>query len=232
MSEDTKRREDILSLGKLTSQRMATYGLISRMYRSEMDEATLGEMKKMLFPASTGNDNVDKGFKLITTYLGRTWEYSLTELAVDYVRAFVGDTNELDGAAFPYESVYTSEKHLVMQMARDEVLAIYRSYGMKKDDEWKDPEDHIAVELEFMKVVCLRIGEAFEAGDEDGARELLATQLNFLDDHLLSWTPLLTSDMRHFAKTDFYIGLSYLTDGYLETDREFLTDLLVYAEGR
>ena len=37
---------------------------------------------------------------------------------------------------------------------------------------------------------------------------------------------MLTVDMRHFAKTDFYKGLADITDGFLEVDKEFLEDLL------
>jgi TorA maturation chaperone TorD len=223
---DQEGQSEMQQLAVLNEQRMATYGLISRLYRVEVDQQTLDGMREMLFPASTGNKDVDEGYRLIATYLSRAWENSITELAVDYVRVFVGATNEIDGAAFPFESVYTSEKHLIMQAARDEVLAIYRAYGMKKSDDWKEAEDHVAVELEFMKALCQHIDAALQQDDGDQATELFTTQLNFLNDHLLSWTPLMTRDMRKFAKTDFYRGLSYLTDGYLQADKEFLTNLL------
>jgi len=224
--ERTEDRQVIESLIELNNQRMATYGLISRMYRVEIDKPTLEKMRTMLFPAATGNEKVDEGFKLLATYLSRSWGNSITELAADYVRVFIGDTNELDGAAFPYESVYTSEKHLAMQEARDEVLAIYCAYGMKKDESWKEAEDHVAVELEFMKAMCQHIDDELKNGTIEKAAELFASQSNFLEDHLVSWVPMLTADVRHFAQTDFYQGLAYLTDGYLETDKEFLQDFL------
>ena len=221
--EETAYLADLI---KLNRQRTATYGLLARMYRVEIDEEQLQAMKGMRFPAATGNANTDKGYRLLSGYLSRAWDNTILELAVDYVRVFMGNTNEIDGAAFPYESVYTSEKRLRMQEARDEVLAIYRAYGLDKAGDWKDAEDHVALELEFMKVLCERIGEALEAGDEDEASRLLTTQKNFLDDHLNSWVPMLTADMRHFAKTDFYLALSYLTDGFLAAEQEFLTDVL------
>jgi TorA maturation chaperone TorD len=62
------------------------------------------------------------------------------------VRAFIGHGNNAYSAAYPYESVYTSEKRLMMQDARDEVLAIYRSCHLDKAASWKENEDHIAVE--------------------------------------------------------------------------------------
>ncbi len=145
------------------------------------------------------------------------------------MRAFIGNTNELDGAAFPFESVYTSEKRLLMQQARDEVLAIYRAFGIDKDPSWREGEDHIALELEFMGTLCRRTADALRQGDEEAAFNLLETQRNFLGDHVGAWAPLLTVDMRHFAKTDFYRGLACMTDGFLESDGELLADVLTEA---
>ena len=142
------------------------------------------------------------------------------------MRTFIGHGVDAFSAAYPFESVYTSEKRLLMQEARDEVLAIYRAAGLDKQDSWKEGEDHIALELEFEQILANRTVEALERGDEDEAFSLLTTQKNFLDDHLAAWAPMMTSDMRRFAKTDLYRGLAHLTDGFLSTDRAFLADVL------
>ncbi|WP_304427259.1 molecular chaperone, partial [uncultured Adlercreutzia sp.] len=216
-------------LANLCEQRAATYELLSRLYRKEVDEELLEVLSAMRFPAATGNVQSDRGHRLIASYLSQQWDNTLTELAVDYVRAFIGNTNELDGAAFPFESVYTSEKRLLMQQARDEVLAIYRAFGIDKDPSWREGEDHIALELEFMGTLCRRTADALRQGDEEAAFNLLETQRNFLGDHVGAWAPLLTVDMRHFAKTDFYRGLACMTDGFLESDGELLADVLTEA---
>ena len=72
--------------------------------------------------------------------------------------------------------------------------------------------------------------EALRKGDEEEAAALLTTQKNFLEDHLLSWVPMMTADMKRFAKTDLYQGLAYLTDGFLNTDKAFLDDVLTEDE--
>ena len=46
------------------------------------------------------------------------------------MRAFIGHGIDAYSAAYPFESVYTSPKRLMMQEARDEVLAVYRSEGL------------------------------------------------------------------------------------------------------
>ncbi|RNL12286.1 dehydrogenase [Parvibacter caecicola] len=221
MDEETKA-----ALISITEQRSATYGLLSRLYRVEVDEEFLKEMKGMRFPAATGNSQVDEGYRLIATFLSNTWGNTITDLAIDYVRTFIGHGVDAFSAAYPYESVYTSEKRLMMQDARDEVLAIYRSQGLDKQETWKEAEDHLALELEFMQILANRTVDALKAGDEDAAIELLTTQKNFLEDHLMAWVPMMTSDMRRFAKTDLYRGLASLTDGFMTVDFEFLQDLL------
>lgn len=218
--------ETMQALIKLTDQRAATYGMLSRLFRVEIDESLLAELHDIRFPAATGNNQVDEGYRLIATYLSNAWNNSVTELAVDYVRVFIGHGVDAFSAAYPFESVYTSKKRLLMQEARDEVLAIYRSAGLEKQDSWKEGEDHIALELEFEQILCKRTVEALKRGDENEAIGLMTTQKNFLEDHLLSWVPMMTADMKRFAQTDLYRGLAHLTEGVLNTDHEFLEDVL------
>ena len=114
----------------------------------------------------------------------------------------------------------------MMQEARDEVLAIYRSQGLEKAAGWKESEDHIAAECMFMATLAERTAEACKAGDEDKAASLLAVQLNFLRDHLYAWTGMMTSDLRGYARTDLYKGLAAYTDGFLASDVELLQGVL------
>jgi len=217
--------EEQRELVGLMEQRATTYGLLSRLYYKEIDQGFLDELKEARYPANTGNASVDKGYLLIVTYLSNVWEDSLNELAVDFARTFIGSGSDAYSAAFPFESVHTSEKRLLMQDARDEVLAQYRKAGLAKQSLWKESEDHVSAELEFMFILCNRTVEALLKSDEDEASDLLASQLGFMADHLYAWSPMLTGEMRRFAKTDLYQGLSWLTDGFLEADFAFLEDV-------
>ncbi len=179
----------------------------------------LDELHDTLWPIETGTDAGDTGNRLITTYLSGIWENTLTELAADYMRTFFGHGYSGHAAAYPFESVYSSEKRLLMQSARDEVLALYRAAGLSKQESWKEGEDHIALELEYLQILSDRTAEALCKGDTDTATSWVRAQYNFLDVHLDSWAPLLTAEVKKFAKTDFYRGLAFLTEGFLETDR-------------
>ena len=214
--------EAFTELAILCRQRAATYGLLGRLFRVEVDQPLLDELHANRYPASTGNALVDEGYRDIATYLSNIDERSVTQLAVDYTRTFIGYGVDAYSAAFPFESVYTSEKRLKMQDARDEVLAIYHAYALDKDESWEENEDHLAVELEFMQVMCTRSAMSLEAGDEAQATRQLEVQKNFLEDHLNAWVPMMTADIARISKTKFYQGLGKLTEGFLEEDARFL----------
>lgn len=216
-------------LADLMNARARTYGLLSRLYRIEVDKDTLFQLRGMKFPTATGNELCDKGYRQLFDYLRTAWEDSVRELAIDYVKCFIGHGVNGYSAAYPYESVYTSERRLMMQEARAEVLQIMRENHLKRD-RWNEGEDHIALELEFMQRMALRTESDLRAGDEDAAAEKLAVQRDFVNDHLLNWLPMLVSDMQQFAQTEFYQGLGNLTLGFAQEDKEVLDELLESAD--
>ena len=220
-----EQQETLDQLIQITKGRAATYSLLARLYRLEVDQEMLDALKAMPFPAHTGNTDADEGNRLICSYLSNCDSRAITELAVDYVRTFIGAGNDGFSAAYPFESVYTSERRLLMQEARAEVLAAFRENNLKKD-RWTEGEDHIALELEFMQRLSLRTAEAIAAENDDEAIELVRRQYAFLQDHLLNWVPMFVSDMRMFAKTLFYQGVAQLLMGFLEEDEAVLTALL------
>ena len=211
-------------------QRSATYMFLSRLYHKEIDQKFLDEMHGMLYPAENFDEDLYTGNLYIATYLSNLWSGSLNELKIDFSRCFLSQGIDGYSAAYPFESVYTSEKRLMMDAARSEVLAIYRANGVEKQSSWKEEEDHISLELEFMRIMCEKTIQAFQDEDSSKAQELLTVQYDFLENHLLSWVPMLFADMRKFAKTKMYLGLTYLTWGFLKTDFYFLKDLLVSPE--
>jgi len=157
------------SYARVCDQRASTYSLLARLYKREVDQEFLDLLRKVRFPMASGNEDVDEGYRMIATYLSRPQDDVLLSLAVDYARSFLGSGNNGYCAAYPFESVYTSEKRLLMQEARDEVLAIYRSAGLEKRKEWREGEDHIALELEYLNVLAGRAAERFRSGEVDAA---------------------------------------------------------------
>jgi len=218
--------ETIESYAKLCDQRAGIYALLGRLYKKEVDQECLDMLCGMRFPVASGNEDMDEGYYRLATYLNRSKDDMLLDLARDYVHCFIGMGNSGYCAAYPYESVYTNEKRLIMQEACDEVRVIYRSAGLEKSKEWREGEDHVAIELEYMQVLSTRAAEELRAGNVDGALAHMLNQYNFLEDHLLAWVPAFLIDLMKFAKSDFYQGVAYLTKGFLKVEEDFLYDLL------
>ena len=144
---------------KLIEQRAATYSLLSRLFRVEIDQQLLDELHGMRFPASTGNADVDEGYLRLAKYPSNTWENSLTDLAVDYTRVFIATAWTLQRRLPVRKRVHLREAPAHAGCPR-RVLAIYRSAGLDKKNSWKEGEDHVALELEFEQVLANRTAEA------------------------------------------------------------------------
>mgnify|MGYP000057923235 CR=1 FL=1 len=202
--------------------RMATYQFLSRLFRVEVDQELYDTLMSMRFPANTGNALVDEGYRMICGYLSQADGTVLTELAVDYVRAFIGSGNDGFSAAYPYESVYTSEEHLLMQDARDSAVAFYlgEELGLPADN--TTPEDHLSFEFQFMAKLIERASAALDAGDEARYAELCAKQRTFFDEHLVNWVPRLCADVRAYAQTAFYRGVADITEGFLQLEDQMI----------
>lgn len=222
--------EDRAQLAALNTRREGMYELLSRLYRVEVDQQLFDGLCAAEYPTGTGNADVDAGYRKLALYCASHREDALLDLARDYARVFIGHGNNAYAAAYPFESVYTSEKRLLMQEARDEIVDIYRRGGLELDPGWSDPEDHVALELEYMQIMARRTREALESHDDSHALELLDDQRTFLLRHLVSWTPFLVKDMQRLAQTDLYQGLALLTKGFLAEDRRFLNSVVAVGE--
>lgn len=226
--EEVAAPEEV-NLVELMNARARSYGMLARLFREEVDLPTLRELQQMRFPQATGNAAADEGYHQLYDYLKRAWDDSVTELAIDYASTFIGHGVNGYSAAYPYESVYTSERRLLMQEARAEVLATLRENELMRGN-WNEAEDHIALELEFMQRLSLRAADALSDDAEDEAIAYLRTSYDFLENHLLNWVPMLVADMRMHARTLFYQGLAQLTLGSLQEDEAVLRELLDSVE--
>lgn len=210
-------------------QQGATYGLLSRLFAREVDDELLASLCAASYPSHTENAHLNQGYRGFCRYLSTRWERTRGELAVDYFHTFIGNTQDAEQVAFPYESVYTSPEHLLMQDARDQVLAAYRAGSVVIDEECNptnDPEDHVAFELAFAGLLSTRGAEALEAGDFERTREVLETKRAFMAEHLLNWAPWFAADIERIAQTGFYRALGQVLVGTLEVDADALDDML------
>jgi TorA maturation chaperone TorD len=215
-----------MELEGLLSNRCSMYGFLARVYRVEVDQDLLDRMTDMNLSVEVDAPEISQGYAILRRFLQNQRESALTDLAVDYARTFLGAGLVGGDGAYPYESVYTNADRLVMQDARDEVLKLYREEGLDRAREFNEPEDHLALELEFMAYLCQRSAAALKAGDNGGALGYLQKQHEFLAKHLLAWVPAFSQDVQRLAREEFYRAVAKITVGYLNMERELIGELI------
>lgn len=211
---------------EILESRAATYSFLSRAYRQEVSVAFLEGLVEEL--AKTEEEDAEsEGHRLLRAYARRIARADMarveTELRAEYAALFL---NASPRSIHPYESVYTSTDRLLMQQARDEVLADYRQEGLGRVGEFQEPEDHIAIELEFMAYLCQRAAEALAAGDMPAAAGYLQKQQGFLAKHLRVWVPAFCQDLFKTATSDLFRGIARLTEDHLAMEGETIAELL------
>lgn len=219
------KNQSTTELEMLISNRGSTYTLLARIYRTEVEQELLERMGGMSLPVEIDVPEMSEGYRMLKDYLAHPTGSMLTGLAVDYARIFLG-AGATGNVAYPYESVYTSPDRLVMQDARDEVLKLYREEGLDRAEEFNEPEDHIALELEFMAHLCQKTTEALKDGNKGLAPGYMKKQQDFLEKHLIPWVPTFCNDIQRLAREDFYKAVARITVGYLSMEKDLIGELM------
>ena len=217
---DQQTKDDIITSG---ADRAGFYSFLAGVYLWEPTSEQIEAMAAANFPV--GEDAFGRGYALIADYLRHRDTGTRQEIAVDYAHTFLGAGNYDKLMAPPYESVYTSEEHLLMQDARDGALSFYRSEGLDLPAENTTPEDHIGFEMQFMAKLIDRSCDALSAGDDAEFARLVRVQREFYVQHLANWLPAFIADIERHCKTDYYRGVAQLTRAFLAEEKEQLEGL-------
>ena len=217
-------REEILDFFDANAE---TYRFLSQMLLKELTQEAIDELSCAEWPEDTGNDHLDRGYDLLRRYFAFSEGDRRSQLAVEYARIFLaaGVYAREKETAVPYESVFTSEEHVVMGESRDQVVAWFAEDGFQVDPELHEPEDHLSFELEYLSVMNERAGSLLRANDRDGLALNVRRQASFIDAHLSNWIGPLASVASEYAKTAFYLGMLEVTQGALEQTRAMLGEI-------
>ena len=207
---------------ELTRNRADSYAMFARLFLEEISPELLDRLRRKWQgpddPEAGGEDRLALGHYLsVTKPLGE--DRVLADLAADYAGLFL---NAGRRPAYPYESVYTSPNRLLMQKAQDDVRHIYAAAGLSRSGGCREPEDHIAFEMEFMSHLCRCTVAAVEQGKLEEAHIHLQNQRKFLENHLLVWAPQFCEDVILNASTDFYRGLACLVRDFLAFEKDLI----------
>ena len=204
-----------------------TYTFLSQMLFRELNEEAIAALKGQQWPSETGNETLDRGYAQVRRFFNFASTDIRTQLAVEYARVFLaaGVFGSDKMTAVPYESVFTSEGHLMMQASRDDVVRRFAADGFKVNPDLHEPEDHLAFELEYVAHMSRKAAELVETGDAEALAANVARQMEFIDAHLLNWVGNLYETAREYAKTTFYTGMLLVVLGAAEQSRDLLAEV-------
>ena len=197
--------------------RIAIYGLISRLMLVEVDEKFL--------------DTIEKDEALLDLFpnyknWGKRKELSREELVnefynVDFASLFLMHL-------VPYESFYTRDDQMIESGGENPVLDLYNEFEFRVElaKARVVSPDHIGVELEFMYMLCVASLKAFTNDDKDALCELYQVQRAFLKEHLLEWAPLFLINAKRESRTPLYHDGAELTLEFILSDFEYLSEKL------
>lgn len=214
-------------------ERETTYSFLSQVYSHELSREQLAQLICALAEGDVDQDAAGEGHRLLHQFASQVQDLDLEkvskDLGAEYIRVFYGSMFE---GVYPYESVHTSPEGVMMQEAHNQVLRLYQEEGLKRDPASKEPEDHIAFELEFMAYLCRKATDALDT-DPVAAHGYLEKQKTFLNGHLVRWVPKFCEQLAQGTRSDFYRGIALMTREHLAMECDTVDELIeaVQANG-
>jgi TorA maturation chaperone TorD len=136
----------------------------------------------------------------------------LEQLAVEFASLFHGvGLNPVD----LIESVYLGDEHTLFEAPYFDVVEHYRWWNYEKPQNFTEPEDHIANELDFLAFQIRNAAWALEKGDVDDYQMRITASKDFIQDHLNRWAPEVSSALIKASQNPFYLATAHLTAGLL-----------------
>jgi len=186
------------------NSRAKRYQFLSTLFRDEIPLELIKAMQKDEFldgfnESVTGCGFLDliHGAEVMTRCLkSNDAEKLQKELSYDYADNFL---NAGANPVFPYESCHVTGDPVVMQEPVVELREYFRKAGVHKNPDYKDLEEHIAVQMELLRYLL-------ENGKEDLYRD-------FFKNKYTKWVSSFCDQLVGSTKTDFYQGLAHFTRG-------------------
>lgn len=136
----------------------------------------------------------------------------LQSLLVDYSRLFIGPAQAL---AAPYGSRWLGQPSAPEDDPMAALLQCYEEGGFEIDAGFSDLPDHVAVELEFLYLLCFTQNQAELRGDAVTAEAAEAMRVRFLAAHLGAWIGPFAAAVQSSAETPFYRELGRMTEAFV-----------------
>lgn len=206
----------------LLSSRLILYRFFSRVFERELSqgqiESLINDIRRV---DSSGimNTELKGGIENLKAFLDEinchTIDKVRLRLAVEYADLFLG----VKGLPHPSESSYLSGDNLIWQEWAEKIFYDYLDACFVKSNTFPEPPDHIAIQLQFMALLCQRQINALRENKAEEFLESLKLQKSFLEGHLLRWIPQMVEIITKYDGSGFYKSIAEILNGFLEIDK-------------
>ena len=226
----------------LSRQRL--YAFLSRLFAKEVDEEALNTIVTTQptihsLASSQETEELKDGSRLLQDFIGQAGvlkgkEDLIRDLRAEYAALFlaVGKPYKAKERLLTSESAYLGKHRMYYDKPFSEVRHTYGESGFEKNKDFLEPEDHIAVELDFMVNLRRRTHLSLDAEKVESALRYLKLQKEFLTDHMVKWVPDLCESMKDAAESELYRSLAHLTNGFILMEEQVVDELTKTLEDR
>lgn len=167
-------------------------------------------------PYSENQPSTIKGLELLSSWQNnnriRQEDSLLSDLRADYTGLFLNTSVKNFS---PWESVYLGDEPSLFQESTLNVRNWYRRFGLQIENIYKEPDDHIGLELSFISHLSRLALSALEENQNEKFNKIIGAKKDFLFEHPKKWGVAWANQVHEYAKTDFYRGVALIIKGVL-----------------
>lgn len=200
--------------------RLEVIDFLVEVFYDAPDEAFLERLfsDEVAVPEEPINDTMDSGFERLRRFIDRHGtrapETVHEELRTEYTSLFVGPRPP----AQPHETYYREDTEFIGE-GLAEVEASYAAAGWSPPEEYPEENDHIAVELAFLRHLVDR--------QRGGEEEAFGYERVFIDEHLTTWHEAFLDTLREElddeeADADLFLAAAEVFVGFVTFEDELV----------
>ncbi|PLR98833.1 TorD/DmsD family molecular chaperone [Bacillus sp. T33-2] len=205
-----------IQIAELNKARLHFYQFLYLLFSGPMNETVLEQLK--VNGNLTQLKEINKGGSLISDFIKYASHLDLQEAKEEFDRLFLGPGSI---EAPPWESYYRTKEQILFGETMYLVREKYRRFGLQYRKENKEPDDHLAIELEFMIFLI----ESALGDNLVDILDLIDAQLGFLHDHLNCWIPKFCEKICTRSESGLYRGAALLLRDFISFDIELLIEM-------
>ncbi len=204
------------------AQRSILYALLSRTFVKEPDLPLIRYFKSV---------EVQEILKELDLSLGEFFlnideETLVQELAVEFARLFLTPPTHFP----PFESFYAGGQNqpeetfepALQGKAAEEVLTFYHEHGILFPEKTHLLPDHIAMELEALRLLCELESEAVSSSRPDRVSQYRRITGTFITEHPNRWFPTFCDQILQKTSNPYFRVVAQLTQSFIESEFENL----------